>query len=66
MPVEVDIVDAVPYRKYEALAEKAAHLTELGMSQQEVADSLGTTPRTVRRALRLRISGEPTRGPNPP
>jgi len=50
LPIHVDLVDEEPYRKYEALAEKVRHLTELGMTQAEIADTLLTTPRTIRRA----------------
>ncbi len=47
----MDLVDDQPYRKYAALAPKVLQLTQLGMTQAEIAKALGTTPRTVRRAI---------------
>jgi hypothetical protein len=54
LPISADLVDGQPYRKYAALAERSRHLTELGMTQAEIAVALKTTPRTIRRALRVR------------
>lgn len=53
LPVSADLVDNEPYRKYVVLAPNVLQLTQLGMTQAEIAKALGTTPRTVRRAMNL-------------
>ena len=60
---QVDLLDVEPYRKYEALADKVRHLSDLGMTQGEIASALGTTPRAVRRAVRLEARSPEATGP---
>lgn len=52
LTVNANLVDERPYGQYIRLAPKAIQLNELGMSRVEIAEALGSSVRTVRRAIR--------------
>lgn len=45
------IVDPAPQPKYQVIAEKAAHLRELGLSDAAIARHLAVASKTVKKAV---------------
>jgi hypothetical protein len=57
--VVASIIDAASAPVYLEIAEKAAHLRELGMSDRAIARSIGVDDKTVAKSLRVRGVGVP-------
>jgi hypothetical protein len=51
MPLALALVDAAPLPKYQAIAAKALHLSELGLSQAAIARRLAVTGKTAKKAI---------------
>jgi hypothetical protein len=51
MKVVVSLVEETPPPKYQTVAEGAARLKQLGLSEAAIARALGVTGKTVRKAI---------------
>jgi predicted regulator of amino acid metabolism with ACT domain len=51
MQIVINLLERKPPPKYQTIAERAARLSQLGLSEAAIARSLGVDRRTVRKAV---------------
>jgi hypothetical protein len=65
LPFDVALVESVDPPTYQAIAPKALHLRELGLSDRAIAKRLGVTDKTVAKAIRWILETEAIPGAPP-